>query len=373
MNEWWVGLAERWDWEDPILFLACITVLVTALIPVFVWRLGVKQSSNEHKVREVQAASLSRQERIAQRQRRDNLLSVVDQSSDETHLRLLWIEVLEFQGKDGELLRAAFRSNVSVSLPGSHTGGIKIEWKLDDKLVADYVAGLERRYSTGERGFHAYPGLLEFLREASDSKCKIDCAQIARLVTGKTVENQRPGHQFYRDLVNVLPETAALLLYRVEDIDYRNSGGSRLNVLTGALLGIKDFEIDRILGPGAAVKLARETIRSQVPVALAQLMHRNNLRSFDRWSLEGATEPVSATVAWLIRAVGWLADTDDHLALRMIQNLPDAIRSIPQDDRSWGIDKDDVQTGFQSIMEKQPDLWLAYGTDLQAAAEEVSL
>ena len=146
-------------------------------------------------------------------------------------------------------------------------------------------------------------------------------------MTGKTVEDQRPGHQFYRDLVNVLPETAALLLYRVEDIDCRNSGGSRLNVLTGALLGIKDFEIDRILGRGAAVKPARETIRSQVPVALAQLMHRNNLRSFDHWSLEGATEPVSATVAWLIRAVGWLADTDDHLALRMIQNLPDAIRS----------------------------------------------
>lgn len=373
MNKWWVGLAERWDWADPILLLAFITVLVTALIPIFVWRLGIKQSSNEHKVREIQAASLSRQERIAQRQRRDNLLSVVDQSSDETHLRLLWTEVSEFRGKDGELLRSAFRSNVSLSLPGSHTGIIEIEGKLDDKIVADYVAGLERRYSTGVRGPGAYPGLLEFLQAACDSKCKVDGGEIVRLVTGKTVENQHPKHVFYRQLVNVLPETAAPLLYRVEDIDYQNSGGSRLNVLTGALLGIIDFEMDRIRDRGAEVKQARETIRSQVPTALAYLMHRNNLRSFDRWSLEGSSEPVSATVAWLIRTVGWLADTDDHLALRMIQNLPDAIRSIPHDDRRWGIDKDDVQTGFQAIMEKQPELWRAYGTDLQAAAEEVSL
>lgn len=371
VSEWWAGFTGRLDWDDPVLLLTALTVLVTALIPLFIWRLGLKQASRDSEVRRQQAASLDRQEQILRRQRRDALLTTIDQSTDKTHLMLLWAEVQESVGQDGWLLRAVFRANVSVALPGTHVGNVRVADELDDQAVSDYVAGLDRRFSGGERGFHSYNGLLDFVRHARMSGVAIDVPSIVRLVTGPTVKVQRPGHQFYRDLVNLLPEAASGLLAQVEGIDYRNSGGSRLNVLTGALLGIKDAELRRFEDPSAPHEVAMRTLRNSVPVALAQLLHRDNLRSLDRWSLEGSTEPVSATIAWLIRTVGWLSDADVHLVERMVQNLSAAIKSIPQGDRGWGVDAQDVYDGLRMIEEKQQGIWAIYGADLEAAASAV--
>lgn len=200
---------------------------------------------------------------------------------------------------------------------------------------------------------------------------KIEAHKIASLVTGKTAEHQRPSHGFYRELVNALPETADGLLYAVEKIDYQSAGGRRLNVLTGTLLAVKDAELDRIRGLSPPRGEVIAELRGSVPVALATLLHRDNLRSFDHWSREGSTEPVSATVAWLVRAVGWLADVDNHLAMRMIQNLAGAIKSIPTADRGWGIDDEDVRQGLAWIKQKQPALWNVYGAGLESAAASI--
>ncbi|MFT4201133.1 hypothetical protein [Gordonia sp. (in: high G+C Gram-positive bacteria)] len=348
-----------------------MTILVTALIPLLLWRLGAKQAKRDGELNELQAATLARQEQTFRRQRRDSLLEIVDRSSDSTHLGLLWREVNEFEGGDRELLLGVFRANVSLALPGTSTG-LEVHDELTDTAVAQYVSGLERRYGEGTPKFRPYPGLLDFVSAASRRGVNIEPSEIVALVTGPTSEYQKPNHGFYRDLVNTFPQTAGGLIHAVERIDYRTAGGLRLNVLTGALLATKDVELGRreqrsVLTREAAVS----ELRLSVPSALALLLHRDNLRSFDRWSLEGSTEPVSATVAWLIRVVGWIADTDDHLAMRMIENLSGAIGSVPLADRQWGIDAADVRQGFAWIRQKQPVLWEMHGAALEAAATRV--
>lgn len=144
-----------------------------------------------------------------------------------------------------------------------------------------------------------------------------------------------------------------------------------MNVLTGALLAVKDLEMGR-RGPTLN---ADELGKLQVGIAdaLAYLLHRDVLRSFDRWEIKGSTDSVTATAAWLIRAVGWVADVDSHLAMRMIQNLAFAIESVPKSDRigGWGIDDVDVRQGFEWMSEKCPKLWEVYGEGLESAATEI--
>lgn len=370
MTEWWQGLSTKWSWDDPMLLVGVVTILVTALIPVFIWRLGVKQSKRDGHLNELQTRTLARQEQIVRRRRRDALLEIVDRSSDATHLGLLWHEALDYEGKDRDLLLSTFRTNVALALPGTSTG-VKVRDDLTESVVSDYVNGLERRYTEGPCGFHPYPGLLDFVAAVTNQGTEIEASKIVALVTGPTAEKQHPGHGFYRELVNALPDSAGGLLHAVESIDSRSSGGLRLNVLTGTLLAVYDVEIGRSGRRSSSRADAREKLRNTVPVALASLLHRDNLRTFDKWSLEGSTEPVSATVAWLIRVVGWLADADNHLAMRMIQNLAAAIESIPAADRGWGIDDRDVRQGFEWIRQKQPKLWDVYGESLESAATSV--
>ncbi len=369
-----VEFSTAWSWADPVILLGVITILVTALIPVFLWRLGARQARLDGDLTLLQTETLARQERIFRRQRRDSLLEIVGRSSDATHLGLLWSEVREYEDEERELLLAVFRTNVALALPGT-SNGVKVSDDLNEEVVSYYVNGLERRYAESTQGVRPYTGLLDFVGTVTDQSVKIEEHRIVALVTGPTSERQRPGHTFFRELVNVLPESAEGLLDAVEDIDYQNSGGLRLNVLTGTLLAIKDAELGRFRRPGVSPKHAVAVLRRSVPTALASLLHRDNLRSLDRWSLEGSTEPVTATVAWLIRVTGWLVDVDNHLAMRMTQNLAAAINSIPDADKSrgWGVDREDVRFGFENIKLKQPELWETYGADLETAATNVGL
>lgn len=370
MIEWWEGFSSEWVWTDPQDVLLLVAAVFTALIPAGLWWLGSRQTKRDSVLNVKQAEAISRQEKIFRRQRRDSLLESVPQLSDSLHLGLLWDEVHEYEGKERELLLAAFRSNVALALPGT-SDGVELFDDLNDAATANYVHGLERRYSERIRGVHPYPGLIDFVAAAANSGANVEASRIVSLVTGPTSELQRPGHAFYRELVNAFPASAAGLLRAVENIDYRSSGGLRLNVITGTLLAIKDVEIGRFEQSSVLRADAISELRGSVPTALAFLLHRNNLRSFERWSLEGSTEPVSATVAWLIRAVGWLADTDNHLAMRMVQNLADAIESIPAAERGWGIDDRDVRQGFEWIKQKQPTLWETYGEGLESAATSI--
>ena len=371
--EWWHSLVSKWSWDDPMLLVGLASFVVavasfvaTALIPVVLWRMGAKQAKRDS---ELQAKILARQTLVSQLQRRDALLGIVTQASDPRHLEVLWKEICEYKEEDRDFLLAHLRANPALALPGTSTGA-KVQDNLTDAAVSNYVDGLERRYAERD-GYRPYPGLLEFITEVTRQESKIEISRIVALVTGPTAEKQRPGHSFYRKLVLALPQVAGPLLDAVERIDSRAPDGLKLNVLTGALLAVKDLEMGR-RGPTLN---ADELGKLQVGIAdaLAYLLHRDVLRSFDRWEIKGSTDSVTATAAWLIRAVGWVADVDSHLAMRMIQNLAFAIESVPKSDRigGWGIDDVDVRQGFEWISEKCPKLWEVYGEGLETAATEI--
>lgn len=364
--EWWNSLVAKWSWDDPTLLLGFASFVATAIIPIVLWRVGAKQAKRDS---ELQAKILANLTSVSQLQRRDALLGIVPQASDPTHLALLWKEIREYEGADWDFLLNHLRANPALALPGTSTG-VKVQDNLTDAAVSNYVDGLERRYAESD-GYPPYPGLLEFIAEVKRQGSKIEVSRIVALVTGPTAEKQRPGHPFYRKLVLALPQAASPLLDAVERIDSRAPGGLKLNVLTGALLAVKDLEMGR-RGPRLETDEV-DGLKRDIADALAYLLHRDVLRSFDRWEIKGSTDRVTATVAWLIRAVGWVADVDSHLAMRMIQNLAFAIESVPESDciGGWGIDDVDVRQGFEWISEKCPKLWEVYGEELEAAATEI--
>lgn len=362
--EWWNSLVSKWSWDDPMLLLGLASFVATAIIPIVLWRVGAKQAKRDS---ELQAKILARQTLVSQLQRRDALLGIVTQSSDARYLEVLWKEILEYKEEDRDFLLAHLRTNPAIALPGTSTG-VKVQDNLTDAAVSNYVDGLERRYAERD-GYWPYPGLLKFIAEVTRQGSKVEVSRIVELVTGPTAEKQRPGHSFYRELVTALPQVASPLLHAVERIDSRAPGGLKLNVLTGALLAVKDLEMGR-QGPRLEADEVEE-LKGGIADALAYLLHRDVLRSFDRWEIKGSTDSVTATAAWLIRAVGWVADVDSHLAMRMIQNLAFAIESVPESEGNWGIDDVDVRQGFEWISEKCPDLWEIYGERLEAAVAEV--
>lgn len=366
ITEWWHSLLSKWAWDDPMLLLGLVSFVATALIPIVLWRAGAKQVKRDS---ELQAKILANLTSVSQLQRRDALLGIVPQASDPTHLALLWKEIREYEGADWDFLLNHLRANPALALPGTSTG-VKVQDNLTDATVSNYVDGLERRYAESD-GYPPYPGLLQFIAEVTRQGSKVEVSRIVELVTGPTAEKQRPGHSFYRELVTALPQVASPLLDAVERIDSRAPGGLKLNVLTGALLAVKDLEMGR-QGPGSEADEVDE-LKRDIADALAYLLHRDVLRSFDRWEIKGSTDSVTATAAWLIRAVGWVADADSHLAMRMIQNLAVAIESVPESDRigGWGIDDVDVRQGFAWISEKCPELWETYGEGLEKAATEI--
>lgn len=370
--EWWNSLVSKWSWDDPMLLLGLASFVATAIIPIVLWRVGAKQAKRDS---ELQAKILARQTLVSQLQRRDALLGIVTQSSDARYLEVLWKEICEYKEEDRDFLLAHLRANPAIALPGTSTGA-KVQDNLTDAAVSNYVDGFERRYAESD-GYMPYPGLLKFIEEAKRQGRKIEDSRIIALVTGPTAEQQCPGHFFYHDLVLALPQAVSPLLHAVERIDSLAHGGLKLNVLTGALLAVKDLEKGR---RGATSNEDEdkdkdedeaEKLRGGIAQALAYLLHRGVLRSFNQWDIKGATDSVTAAAAWLIRAVGWAADADSHLAMRMIQNLALAIESVPESEGNWGIDDVDVRQGFEWISEKCPDLWEIYGERLEAAVAEL--
>lgn len=364
--EWWHSLVSKWSWDDPMLLLGLASFVATAIIPIVLWRVGAKQAKRDS---ELQAKILARQTLVSQLQRRDALLGIVTQSSDARYLEVLWKEICEYKEEDRDFLLAHLRANPALALPGTSTGA-KVQDNLTDVAVSNYIDGFERRYAESD-GYTPYPGLLKFIEEAKRQGRKIEDSRIIALVTGLTAEKQPQNHYFYRDLVNLIPSATGGLLHAVERINPQAPGGLKLNVLTGALLAVKDLEMGRRGATSNKDKDKAEKLRGGIAQALAYLLHRGVLRSFDQWDIKGSTDSVTSAIAWLIRAVGWVADDDSHLAMRMIQNLASAIESVPDSAGNWGTDIHDVRQGFEWISEKRPDLWEIYGERLEAAAAKV--
>lgn len=367
--EWWHSLVSKWSWDDPMLLLGIASFVATALIPIVLWRMGAKQAKRDSEQAkrdsELHAKILANLTSISQLQRRDALPGIIDRASHPTHLEKLWKEVSGYKKEDQDFLLTLLRANPALPLPGLSSGA-KVQDDLTDAVVSLYVDGFERRYAERD-GYEPYPGLLGFIKEAKRQGVKIEDSRIVDLVTGPTAEKQPQNHRFYRDLVLALPQSAGPLLRAVERIDSSAPNGLKLNVLTGALLAVKDLELG--CQDGRLFEEEVKALRYGIATALASLLRQGALRSFDEWEFEGSTERRTATAAWLIRAVGWVADVDSFQSTWMIENLASAIES----DRigSWGIEDVDVRRGFEWISEKCPNLWETYGEDLEAAATKI--
>lgn len=352
------------EWQ---LLLGVVTLVVTVVITALVAWSSSRDSRALRALQDSQRMSLDRQEMIHRRQRRDALLDRLSELEDPVRLQLCWAEIAEFGADDQRLLKAAIRANPHVNLP--------VPWEqlpiagdvADEESVGAYVLGMGRRYSVAQqyKAFDGLPAFIEHLREKTPAVYKRYRSDLVSVLTGPCAGVQKPTHQFFRELVKDAPELTSELLHRIERMP-ADLAGIRLNVLTGTLLAA----IDVI--EGRATWEHETQIRHEFAGALAALLNRETLRYLNRWDREGFSEAVSATVAWLVRVVGWTVDADsDHIALRMVEKLAYPIRAIPEGERGWGADADDIAQGFAELKRKKPWLWDLHGQELLAAADEI--
>ena len=292
MPEWWESLLSKWSWNDPTIILGLAAIVVTVVL----WVLDSRQKKRDSESQAKQAKSDSelgkKRALVLQRQRRDDLPETIDGASDPSYLETLWEEISEYKKEDRDFLLAHLRANPALPLPGT---SIKVQDNLTDAVVSLYVDGFEDRYAERD-GDQPYPGLLEFIEEAIRQDAKIEESRIVDLVTGPTAEEQRPGHSFYRDLVLALPQTAGPLLEAVERIDSSAPNGLKLNVLTGALLAIRDMELRCQDGKLFEEEAEVRALKHGIATALASLLYQGALRSFDEWEFEGSTVAVMRSV-----------------------------------------------------------------------------
>ncbi|HKP39628.1 hypothetical protein [Mycobacterium sp.] len=348
------------------LAVSFVATIATICIPILLARLASSENRRLTELQDYQAETLEKQKAIHQRQRRDALLDQLRDLSDRVRLSLVWEEIAEFDPCDQILLKTAIRANPRVNLPGSGQGPITRDL-LDDTAVSAYIEGMERRYgiATQFKTFDGFSGFVWQLKDQSPAQLEKHKSALVAVLVGPCAEVQRPSHQFFRRLIADTPEFAVPLLYAVEDMSYE-LGGFRLNALTGTLLAVVDIIEER---QGAPRLLGN--MREDIAHGLAWLLHRGVLRSFEHWNLRGSSEPVSATVAWLIRVVGWAMDGDSHIGMRMVEKLHYSIESVPAEDRGWGVDAEDVAEGFSAIRRKAPVLWERHGDELMQAADEM--
>ncbi|WP_315502683.1 hypothetical protein [Actinomyces radicidentis] len=359
---------DAWDWD---LAIATIGVALTALIPIGLGILDHRQKVRDDAQRELQTRILQQQSLMLTQQRRDTLLASLGAIRDPNYLKQAWEEIKSFSPEDQVLLRAAFRHNSSVALPGT-TLGIKIADRLDTTSYRDYFDSLDERYATPSP-YREFDGLLDFLTCARNSGCDINSARVSELVSGPDALIQHPSHSFFRELVTACPEVAGSLLHSLDTLDPTTPNGLALNILTGVTLAAKDTELKRTNNAtrmGAQPDERAKILQESLPASLATLFHRNRLSNLADWTISGSTEPTTATGAWLTRTVGWICkDDSDHLSMHMIENLATTIRSIPE--TGWGVDEDDIATGFAMIARKCPALWKQFGPDTRDAASKI--
>ena len=65
-----------------MLLISLVSLVVTVIIPLTIWRLGVKQTQRDSLLVKKQTEILDRQDKIMRRQRRDALLEIITRSSD---------------------------------------------------------------------------------------------------------------------------------------------------------------------------------------------------------------------------------------------------------------------------------------------------
>ena len=136
-SSWKDDIVNNWGWSDPSFLVSFLSMLFAVVVPVVLWRMGARQSKTNMELLDKQAISLSRQERLVERQRRDSLMLALADTTNEAYLQVAWDEIREFPESDQKLLKSIIRTNPKIALPGS-SRGLRLLDELDQDAVDDY-------------------------------------------------------------------------------------------------------------------------------------------------------------------------------------------------------------------------------------------
>ena len=343
--------------------VASAALLATIVIPWMLHRLGVEAGKAAAEAAEQTRLLQAELFRIAAQTRRDELMGLLGKVQDKAVLEALRDEADRYTGNDLALLQAVYRQNPLSPLP---THGA-----LNRAAFDDYVRSLPCRLAPGNRGWEGQPDVLRFVSLATQA-APGEQWKLAHALYEGTRAKPLP-HNFFREVVMTDWRMAAPLVSTVtSDWDWQYPVRAT-NLLTGVFVGLID--IDRRPG-GRGHKLTHDQdreLQADMLRALAGLLHRSpltGLASIGRDSLyeQGSTEPLSALVAWMIRAAGNAVQGDEHLEMRVIENLAQVVRSVRQSRDGgfggWGIDDEDIQVGMLRMRHKCPALWAVHGPEL---------
>jgi hypothetical protein len=357
-----------WNWNNPTFDLTFASTIAAIAIPCVLTFWGSKSNKRMARLEERQAQSLALLEAAQTAQWHDQMLRDLPSITDRARLQMLSADIFAASGLKGEALRFAFRSNPHVPLPGAEGTWVD-RGRLDADAINGYVVGLPSRFAHRE-GFQPFPGLQDFLEHCTSRKpegISPHISDLASLMTGPAGIVQHPGHRFFHEVASRFPALAPALIYEARYIDHQQHGGLKLNVLLGVLLAFKESDGQ----PGS--RFSDSELREELAQALTELLMYGTLKSLDSWSQDGATDVMTAAAAWLILAVGHLATVDSWLTMRMMENLPVSLQSLPAEAKrsGWGVDAGDVKTGLALMRKGSPQNWANHGSDLEQAVSAV--
>lgn len=357
----------EWDWGDPGVVGAAASVVGAAasvIVPILVAWIGFAVQSRgkrtERQLAEIQAAQLE----LNSRQRRDSLLVLLPEVSSPTHFQALRTEALAYSGSDLDLLLTALRLNPLEPLPTRD----RSRKKLSAKEAEDFINSLFRRYN-GKIQSARIKNLIYFVNlchhDLTDDE--FNSLQLGPVIAQLFRTSHGIGHLGVREIITegswkMAPEF-------LSELDHLPHDGHSLNLLTGTMLGIMDIGARRTNqknhGSGYPSLQNVNRFNEHVRHGLASLLHRQRLQQLGQWDQKDFTDAITAPVAWLIRAVGYVVAGDEHVTMRIIQNLEPVIRSL--DDLYWGVDEPTLIDGLDQIQRRCPGLWRRYGPGIMAA------
>lgn len=301
------------------LIIAILTLLLTGLIPVFIYALGRKGEK-------ITRALLFEQRRLLSAERLDALAGQAGEMSDPRDLGEILQEAKDLSNdRNFDRVVEAYWRNPMVPLCGSVVA-------LDSRGVLITSQHLSAKLR-GKSTWLAIRELREFiLRSKKYGEGAFVASRVTDWLLSRFAEHDGAGDGQIRDLLEVAPdETFYALLEPLDDLHRSLPTAARVNILAG----VCDAYLDRIgffpknekpIEQAIAETTEKSRDNANVSALLASklgsLLHRNRLRGLAEWDYgDDCTIPVECCAALVVAVTGAVSFCNEHSAMRALQNM----------------------------------------------------
>lgn len=362
-----------WAWNDPAWFLtfsavviAFATLVFTILIP-----LALKKSTDKSQevLNELQQQNLSYQKDQKFYVEFNGVASA--NSKKELELYVDSLSSGSYTPTQREVMIARLIDNKYMSVPGApDTLGIKFSNDLTNSELETVQRNIINHFSKlpGNQTINSVNYFISLLKRRG---VDVNYYQFGEIVsTYIWNESNRIGHLKISKFFEKNPESIPAAISTAGSSNSLTSG-QRIQILTSVFYALFIDE---------SIVVENTQLKHNIALEIATILNGPNyLIPHDSTEVSYLTEPISATLAWGIKAIGIIAGSNNYYDMRIIQNLNEFIKTCAQwqvmeqknyglfPSKGFGVDRSTVDEGIDLIKSKSSKLWKLYGKDIENA------